>query len=99
MKINMKSREEQLRESLALTKTGYAGMNKEGQKVDRRIDPSAVPYQYNPSLNIPYPKQVVKCSECEWIGGEEDLLVISFRNGGDENACPNCKTNKFIVEL
>ena len=49
-----------LRESLALTQTGYAGIDKNGNKVDRRQFPDAIPLQYNPSLNIPHPKEVEK---------------------------------------
>jgi len=47
-----------LEDSLKLTKSGYAGINKEGQKVDRREFPDAVPMQENPSLGIPKPKNV-----------------------------------------
>jgi hypothetical protein len=47
-----------LQESIELTKSGYAGIDKNGNKVDRRLFPDAVPLQYNPSLNIPHPKEL-----------------------------------------
>lgn len=47
-----------LMEGLELTKSGYAGIDKNGNKVDRRKFPDAVPLQYNPSLGIPHPKEV-----------------------------------------
>lgn len=45
-------------ESIELTKTGYAGIDQQGNKVDRRKFSNAVPLQYNPSLGIPYPKEI-----------------------------------------
>lgn len=47
-----------LQESIELTKSGYAGIDNNGNKVDRRKFPDAVPLQYNPSLNIPHPKEL-----------------------------------------
>lgn len=50
----------QLTDSIELTKSGYAGIDKDGKKVDRRLFPDAVPLEYNPDLNIPHPKDVNK---------------------------------------
>jgi len=52
------ARLKKLMESIALTKSGYAGIDKNGNKVDRRLFPDAVPLQYNPSLGIPHPKEI-----------------------------------------
>ncbi len=63
--INMEESKEQkearlkvLVESIELTKSGYAGIDKSGNKVDRRKFPDAVPLLYNPSLGIPHPKEI-----------------------------------------
>lgn len=39
---------------------GYAGMLPNGNLVDRREFPNAIPLQYNQLLNIPHPKQLEK---------------------------------------
>lgn len=44
--------------SLELTKTGYAGIDKNGNKVDRREHPEAVPLMKSTPLGIPEPKKV-----------------------------------------
>lgn len=42
-----------------LLESGYAGVNKQGRIVDRRIDKEAVPMQYNSMFpNTPPPKKV-----------------------------------------
>jgi hypothetical protein len=41
-----------------LNKTGYAGLNSNGNIVDRRKFPNAIPIQENKSLNIPKPKNI-----------------------------------------
>ena len=51
-----------LMDSIELTETGYAGINPDGQKVDRRKFPKAVPMAENRALLIPKPKRV--CREC-----------------------------------
>lgn len=52
------SKIESLKASLKLTKTGFAGINNQGLKVDRRFFPKAIPLAYNPSLSIPPPMPV-----------------------------------------
>lgn len=47
-----------IRASLELTASGYAGVDRMGNKVDRREFPDAVPMQENSLLNIPKPKPV-----------------------------------------
>lgn len=47
-----------LEESIALASSGYGGINRQGDAVDRRIFPDAIPFAYNPSMNIPHPKKV-----------------------------------------
>ncbi len=57
----MRENEERLKElraSLELTKTGYAGIDRNGNKVDRREFPDAVPMQKNDMLGIPEPKEI-----------------------------------------
>lgn len=51
-------RKEALLKSLELTKSGYAGIDKNGNKVDRRQYPDAVPLQKNTLLGIPEPKKL-----------------------------------------
>ena len=57
-KENLDPKMQALLDSLELTKTGYAGIDKNGMKVDRRIYPDAIPLQKNTLLNIPEPKKV-----------------------------------------
>lgn len=47
-----------LEETQLLVASGFAGVNKKGTIVDRRIDPSAVPMQKNDHLRIPEPKKL-----------------------------------------
>jgi hypothetical protein len=37
---------------------GYAGFLPNGNLVDRRDFPNAIPLQYNPMLNIPHPQKL-----------------------------------------
>jgi hypothetical protein len=76
--MNDENRLQLLRESLLLTKTGYAGLNKLGQKVDRRKHPEAVPFAKNSMLNIPEPK----CISCE-----KETLAMDLT----ESLCSQCK--------
>ena len=39
-------------------KEGYAGILPNGNLVDRREFPNALPLQYNPMFNIPHPKDL-----------------------------------------
>lgn len=42
-----------------ILESGYAGINKKGRIVDRRVDPTAVPIPYNPMFpNTPPPKKL-----------------------------------------
>lgn len=47
-----------LRKSLELTQSGYAGIDRNGNKVDRREHPEAVPLQKSTPLGIPEPKKL-----------------------------------------
>ncbi len=51
-------RRTKLMESLELTQTGYAGIDKNGNKVDRRKHPDTMPLPYNEFLLIPHPKEI-----------------------------------------
>lgn len=42
-----------LKATVALTKTGYAGIDKEGNIVDRRKHPNAIPIQKNSVFGTP----------------------------------------------
>jgi len=42
-------------EVIEISKSGYGGVNKRGQIVDRRIDPLAVPMQANETFGVPAP--------------------------------------------
>jgi hypothetical protein len=57
-KEQLEERIKALRDSLELTQTGYAGIDKNGNKVDRRQFPDAIPLQYNSLLKIPHPKEI-----------------------------------------
>lgn len=56
--MNDKEREKSLMKSLDLTKSGYAGIDRNGNKVDRREHPDATPMKENRAMEIPKPKQV-----------------------------------------
>lgn len=47
-----------LRASIELSKSGYAGLDEHGNKVDRRQFPNAIPIQENSLFGIPKPKKV-----------------------------------------
>jgi predicted Zn-ribbon and HTH transcriptional regulator len=64
--------------SLELTQTGYAGVDKKGNKVDRRQFPSAVPFAKSTPLNIPHPR----CIKC---GNEIEATYLI------ESICPKCR--------
>jgi|ADGO01.1.fsa_nt_gi hypothetical protein len=49
---------EDLIETHYLLESGYAGIDKEGRIVDRRLFPDTVPIQENPMFNTPKPKPV-----------------------------------------
>lgn len=49
---------EELEKTKVLIASGYAGLNKQGITVDRRIYPDAVAFQGNKSLGIPKPKKL-----------------------------------------
>lgn len=55
--------------SLELTKTGYAGLDRNGNKVDRRQFPKSVPFAKSTPLNIPHPR----CIQC---GNETDIMQL-----------------------
>lgn len=64
--------------SLELTKTGYAGLDRNGNKVDRRQFPKAVPFAKSTPLNIPHPR----CIKC---GNEIEASFLI------ESLCPKCQ--------
>lgn len=59
--------------------SGYAGINKVGQIVDRRECPEAVPVQENRLLGIPKPKALPKNLEIGEFSGAE--LLAKFDEG------------------
>jgi len=65
-----------LKDSVKLTQTGYAGLDKNGKKVDRREFPDALPLPYNPALNIPYPKSVGKIRQIIMLETNERTKIV-----------------------
>ena len=47
-----------LRKTMDVIKSGYAGVMSNGNIVDRREHPEAIPIQENPLFNTPAPKHV-----------------------------------------
>lgn len=47
-----------LKAKIEISKSGYGGVNKDGQIVDRRTDPTATPIPANPMFGTPEPKQL-----------------------------------------
>lgn len=46
-------------------------------------------------------KQLVKCTQCEWTGSEEDLVLVweGTENDGEWiRACPHCKTDHNLMD-
>ena len=46
----------------------------------------------------------VRCNMCEWIGDEEDLVLICETHKETEyleyyNGCPNCLTDGYLMDL
>jgi hypothetical protein len=78
--MNTEERMKALLQSLELTKTGFAGLDKSGQKVDRREFPEAVPFGKSTPLNIPNPR----CIKCE-----NEFDISSLNN----SLCPKCNLN------
>lgn len=77
--------------SIELTKTGYAGIDKNGNKVDRRLFPDAVPLLYNLSLFIPHPKEIKNL--------KKGTRVIMFNCGEADHYKDkvwNCRTDSFF---
>lgn len=56
--LEKEERKMKLLKSFELTLSGYAGIDKNGNKVDRREFPDAVPLAYNTLLGIPHPKEI-----------------------------------------
>ena len=54
----MNTREQQIRQLLHLSKTGYAGVMPDGSIVDRRKHPNAIAMDKNTMLGVPEPKRV-----------------------------------------
>lgn len=50
-------------ESIEVTRAGYGGVLPNGNVVDRREHPDAIPLQRNPSMGIPEPKEIEKSDE------------------------------------
>ena len=107
--METESKEEQrikgLRDSLALTETGYAGIDKNGQKVDWRVFPDAIPLQYNPSLNNPFPNEVKKirhtwlnfpnannqkCTRCGILRNNINREILYTKEKTVYKLAPNC---------
>ncbi len=105
------TKEEMLLAGLRLTKSGYAGINGKGTKVDRREYPQAKPLQKNSFLHIPRPKKVVirhVCAKCNsedvqgegWIGYNDDKTEFSANhNIPEQNYCNDCDDNTMIVTV
>lgn len=53
-----KLREQELRLTLNIIKSGYAGVMPNGNIVDRRKYPEAIPIPENPMFNTPEPKSI-----------------------------------------
>ncbi len=58
-----KDRVQFLKDSIGLTKTGFAGILPNGNKVDRRKHPDAIPLAYNRHMGIPEPKKMPNLKE------------------------------------
>lgn len=46
-------------------------------------------------------KQLVKCTQCEWTGSEDDLVLVwegDEEDGEWIKACPNCKTDHNLMD-
>ena len=55
---------EQLK-ALQISKSGYGGIMPNGNIVDRREHPEAIPIQENKSLGVPKPKKITKNKQDE----------------------------------
>jgi len=50
-------------------------------------------------------KHTVKCNCCEWTGTEEDLIPMEDKNAEKDglepymDACPNCKTDHYLMDI
>lgn len=64
------ARVKELRKQLEINKSGYAGVNRMGQIVDRRKDPAAVPIPENSLLGVPAPKPWPEAGESQEGGAE-----------------------------
>jgi hypothetical protein len=72
---------EALRSSLELTKTGFAGIDRNGNKVDRRENYHCVPLAKNSLLNIPAPR----CLTCKEERTIEEIDGISCTHCNKEH--------------
>lgn len=82
-----------LKDTIKFVSEGYGGMNKNGNIVDRRIHPNAVPMEKNDLLNIPAPKKVNPeqfiVAGCGFIT-KEGALKFKYDMGYSDNVCsPN----------
>ncbi len=49
-----------LRKITELNESGFAGIDRNGNIVDRRIHPEAIPVQENPLFNVAKPRKVIQ---------------------------------------
>ncbi len=68
---------------------GFSGALPNGNVVDRRLFPEAVPAQANAFMGIPPPRATAACRECPWVG-EEDQVKRSPLDATDARSCPAC---------
>jgi hypothetical protein len=69
-KILREKGREDLIEIMEINDSGYAGVLSNGNIVDRRIHPDAIPVQENKMMGIPKPKSIEKevCPDCSGCG-------------------------------
>lgn len=41
---------------------------------------------------------VLTCTDCNWQGSEDELLLKTYPNGGDDTVCPKCES-KNVEEM
>ena len=88
---------EDLIEVYEINQSGFAGIMPNGNIVDRRKFPSAIPVQENSLFGIPAPRPL-NAKNIEWET-RQSVCCGAENNNTDNDICPDCREHTGFVYL
>jgi|GEM_PF-1170570 len=82
-----------------INQSGYAGVLPNGNIVDRREHPNAVPVQKNSLFNIPLPKKLTQDDQLLWWGYTHTNGSVQAKRYWDDKDRKDAKSSPFVITV